>query len=98
MRQAAASDGVCRHFPSGLLITDVDASVRRIIAFLDPVEQIGAGSEPGIDAGPLQMQRFELPLIGIIQRLGWPEEVDRCLIHEHENGLPGRIGSCSTHK
>ena len=62
------------------------------------MEKIRPSSKPGVHACALEMEQFELPLIGIVQGLIWPEEVDRCLIHEHQDRLALRIGTCSAHK
>ena len=53
----------------------MDGRIGRITAFLGRVEEIRAGSESGIYARALEMQHFELPFIGLVERPGWSEEI-----------------------
>ena len=66
MSKAASFDRESSQFPAEPLITNVNNGVWWIAALLDSMEKIRSGGEPGIHAGALQMQQFELPLIGLV--------------------------------
>ena len=66
MSKAASFDGESSQLPAELLITDVDNRVRRIATLLHSVEKIRSCGEPRVHTGTLQMQQFELPLIGLV--------------------------------